>query len=105
MDGAWVHRPGSVHLYTVSVSWDPKKAASNVQKHGIRFADAVPVLEDEFLVSMRDDAHGEERWVAIGIDSFARILVVVYAWRGDDIRLISARQATQGERELYLEGQ
>ena len=30
-----------------------------------------------------------------------RILVVVYTWRGEDIRLISARCAEPHEREAY----
>jgi uncharacterized DUF497 family protein len=41
--------------------WDPRKAASNARKHGIRFADAIPVLEDDHAVTLREDAHGEER--------------------------------------------
>jgi len=39
--------------------------------------------------------------LTIGMDSYGRILVVVYAWRGDVIRLISARKATKHERKQY----
>jgi uncharacterized DUF497 family protein len=67
-----------VHLYTVTYDWDPRKAAANARKHGIRFADAVLVLEDLRAVTVQDDAHGEERWVTIGMDAVGRILVVVY---------------------------
>jgi uncharacterized DUF497 family protein len=83
--------------------WDPRKSASNARKHGIHFADAVPVLEDDRAITMRDDAYGEERWVTIGMDAFARVLVVVYTWRGKSIRVISARPATREERQQYLE--
>jgi len=81
----------------MSVEWDPKKAASNLVKHGVRFADAVAVLEDERAISVRDASADEERWVTIGTDALGRVFVVVYAWRGDRIRIISARSATPAE--------
>ena len=83
--------------------WDPRKATSNLRKHGVRFADAIPVLEDEGAITVRDDAYGEERWVTIGGDAVGRVLVVVYTWRGKSIRMISARTATRQERQQYLE--
>jgi uncharacterized protein len=86
--------------------WDPRKAAANVRKHGIQFADAVAVLEDERAITLRDDGHGEEeRWVTIGMDALARVLTVVYTWRGNIVRIISARSATPNERGQYLENQ
>lgn len=76
---------------------------SNARNHGIHFADAVPVFEDDRAITLRDDAHGEERWVTIGMDALARILTVVYTWRDDTLRLVSARAATSNERSQYLE--
>jgi hypothetical protein len=61
------------------------------------------VLEDDRAITLRDDAYREERWVTIGIDPVARILAVVYTWRGDRIRIISARRATRKECRQYLE--
>jgi len=91
-------------LYTVTTfEWDPRKAASNVRKHGIRFADAVLALEDDHAITVHEDAYGEERRVTIGMDAIARILVVVYTWRGNGIRIISARPATPGECRKYRE--
>lgn len=82
--------------------WDPAKAARNVVKHGIDFAEAILALEDDFALTIRDvSAEGEERWVTLGIDARARLLVVVYTWRGHRIRVISARPATPGERQEY----
>ena len=93
-----------VQLYTVAgFEWDPRKAASNARKHGIRFADAVPVLEDEHAITLRDEADGEERWITIGEDALARVLVVVYTWPGNKIRIISARPATPTEYRQYRE--
>jgi uncharacterized protein len=88
-------------LYTAVFGWDPRKAASNLRKHGIRFADAVSVLEDERAVTIADDSADEERFVTVGTDAVGRILVVVYAFRGPRIRVISARGATRHERNQY----
>jgi uncharacterized DUF497 family protein len=87
----------------MAAQWDPAKARANLRKHGVRFADAVTVLEDERAISVRDDREDEDRWVTIGMDSLARILVVVYTWRGEQIRLISARPATSRESREYEE--
>ena len=38
-----------------------------------------------------------------GEDTLGRILVVVYAWRGDSVRLISARRASTREKKSYEE--
>lgn len=85
--------------------WDPRKASSNWQKHGIRFADALLVLEDPAALTMRDETlDEEERWITLGTDALGRVLVVVYTWRGKRVRLISARTATVTERRTYREG-
>ncbi len=81
--------------------WDPNKAASNLRKHGVRFAEAVAVLEDHAALSMPDDSALEDRFVALGMDSLGRILVVVYAVSDARIRIISARKATRRERSQY----
>ena len=91
----------NMHRAVVEFEWDPNKAASNLRKHGVRFAEAVAVLEDQAALSMPDESTHEERFVALGMDSVGRILVVVYAVRGDRIRIISARKATRRERSRY----
>jgi hypothetical protein len=82
--------------------WDTQKAVANREKHGVDFADAVSVLEDEAALTMLDEFSDEERLITLGMDAFGRLLVVVYTWRGPDtIRLISARKATRNERQQY----
>ena len=83
--------------------WDKNKAASNLQKHGIEFADAVSVFSDDLAITIPDNRFDEDRFVTIGMDAFGRILVVVFTWRGEDIRLISARLAERHERKQYEE--
>ena len=84
--------------------WDSGKAARNLAKHGVCFADAVAVLEDDLALTIRDSYfENEVRWITIGTDILGRLLVVVYTWRGEGIRLISARPATPRERRQYEE--
>ena len=74
-----------------------------MRKHGVSFADAVTALEDERALTERDVSDEEERWVTMGLDGEGRVLVVIYTWRGDKLRLISARNATRRERRAYEE--
>jgi uncharacterized protein len=85
----------------VDFEWDPNKAVSNLRKHGVRFAEAATVFEDGAMLTMPDDEPDEERFVALGMGSMGRILVVVYTIRGDRIRIVSARKATRQERSQY----
>jgi uncharacterized protein len=87
----------------MAYQWDTDKAATNFSKHGIDFADAVSVFADDLAVTITDERFDEERFITIGIDAFGRVLVVVYTWRGNEIRLISARKATRSERKQYEE--
>ena len=82
--------------------YDPAKAAANVQKHGVSFADAEGVLKDPLALTIEDPyAQGEQRYVAIGLGSAGELLVVVYAEREGEYRLISARRATRREHKAY----
>ena len=82
--------------------WDSAKNRANLAKHGVDFADAVTVFEDDFALTHPDaGSRVESRFVTIGRDGFARHLVVVFTDRGTRIRIISARVATRMERKAY----
>jgi uncharacterized DUF497 family protein len=82
--------------------YDPSKAAGNLCKHGVSFADAEGVFMDPLSLHRIDpDAEGEERFVALGEGTAEQLLVVIYTLRGDAIRLISARRATPAEIRSY----
>lgn len=82
--------------------WDSTKSRANLAKHGIDFADAVAVFEDDLALTRPDaESRGESRFVTLGVDGFGRHLVVVYTERGNSIRVISARLATKQERKFY----
>lgn len=83
--------------------WDKNKERISRHKHGIAFPDAIAVFTDDNAFTVEDDYPDEERFVTVGIDAFGRILVVVYTWRGENIRIISARKATASECRQYEE--
>lgn len=87
----------------MNYAWDPNKARSNQVKHGVSFADAVAVFEDERAITIVDEYPDEDRFVTLGIDAIGRVLVVVYTYRDETIRIISARKATAIERQQYQE--
>ena len=82
--------------------FDPAKAAANLKKHGVSFADAENVFYDPLAIHQLDpDSDDEERFVAVGMGSAGTILVVVYTLRGEEIRLISVRYAARHEVKSY----
>lgn len=89
-------------LARVDYEWDPSKAAANLRKHGVAFADAAISLEDPLGRTMPDpDASGEVRFICLGADPAGRVLVTVYSPRGKRIRIISSRKASRAERRNY----
>ena len=87
----------------MTYQWDPNKAKSNLKKHGVSFADAVGVFEDENAITIEDEHPSERRFITIGRDFLRRVLVIVYTFRGVIIRIISARKATAREKKIYEE--
>ncbi|TFH49267.1 MAG: BrnT family toxin [Lysobacterales bacterium] len=88
----------------MSYEWDEVKAKRNLRDHGVDFADAATVFEDDRALTTSDDGSGEERFVTLGLDALGRHLVVVYTWRTEQLRIISARTASKAERRRYEEG-
>jgi uncharacterized DUF497 family protein len=88
----------------VHVVWDRGKAAINYRKHGVRFGEAVDVLDDPLAVTIEDSRFSEQRFIEIGCDLRHRVLVIVYCYPAerDEVRLISARHATPTERAVYF---
>jgi uncharacterized protein len=84
-----------------AVEWYAEKSASNHRKHGIDFDEATEVFYGTSLLR-RSDRDGEERWLAIG-ETEGRIVTVVFTWRGDALRIISARRARRNEKRAYYQ--
>ena len=85
--------------------WDPEKADGNIQKHGVSFDEASTVFGDPLSLLMPDPDHSadEERYVVLGVSAQQKLLVVAFAERPPNTRLISARRATRAERKRYEE--
>ena len=83
--------------------WDKNKAEINWKKHKIYFEDAVLVFFDENRLEDYDDFNSddEDRFKIIG--KVGKILTVIYTEREDKTRIISARNATKKEMEVYYE--
>ncbi|MFN2509671.1 MAG: BrnT family toxin [Chthoniobacterales bacterium] len=89
----------------LTFEWDSRKAPSNVRKHRVSFAEASLVFADPSSLTIFDPEHsaGENRFVTIGRALTGKLLVVVHTDRADNIRIISARQASRRERKVYGE--
>jgi uncharacterized DUF497 family protein len=90
----------------VRFEWDPPKAEANLREHGVSFAEAVTVLEDDFALTREDPAAVDEpRFVTLGLSNLAHLLVVVYTYKEPDaIRLISAWKTNRRQRKAYEKG-
>ncbi len=89
----------------MTASFDPKKDAAKLKKHGVSLAEGDGVLSDPSAITIEDTLSvGEQRFVTIGANIFGALMVVVWTFRGDDARIISARKPTRRERRAYEEG-
>ena len=85
--------------------WDDEKAAANFREHGIRFETASKVFADENKLIRRDEEHpDEDRYDVLG--KVGKVLFVVCTLKKEDaVRIISARRATEPEKERYEHGE
>lgn len=90
----------------MSFQWNPNKAVSNAEKHGVSFEEAVTVFGDPLAITISDPNHsvGEFRLLTTGLSGLQRLLVVSHTERAGEVRLISARLATRQERKSYESG-
>ena len=86
--------------------WDPKKALSNLRKHRVSFEEAATALMDPMSATGLDPDHSvnEERFITFGVSGRGRLLAVAHTEKDDTIRIISAREASKGEKRIYEEG-
>ena len=89
----------------MAYEWNSAKAAANLRKHGVSFAEAASVFLDSMALTFNDPDHSneEDREITIAVSTKQRVLFVSHCARGDRIRIISARKATQKERRQYAE--
>lgn len=87
----------------MNFEWDDDKAAANLAKHNVSFAEAATVFGDVNALNFADYAHSDDeaRMHTIGYSASSRILLVVNLDRGENLRIVSARRATVSERQRY----
>lgn len=87
--------------------WDSRKAAANLRKHAVSFDEASTVFGDPLAATIPDPEHSsdEDRFVTLGHSASERLIVVVHGVRGEDVRIITARRATGGEKKKYAQAQ
>jgi len=94
-----------MHTIKIEITWDSVKAKSNRLKHRVFFSDVEPVFYDPNAISFEDrESEDEARYIVIGLDSMARLIVVAYTYRDNVIRVISARKASKTEQKVYEKG-
>ena len=86
--------------------WDTEKAAANERKHGVTFAEALTAFADTLALTGYDPDHSddEDRYITMGQSADGRLLIVSHTDRGDNVRIISAREANRAERRDYEDG-
>lgn len=91
----------------IEFSWDARKARQNLQKHKVSFEEAATVFYDEDAIEFFDPEHSanEDRFLMLGLSGCLRTMVLSYCLRrkGSEIRIISARKATNKEEKVYIE--
>ncbi|HEX9669048.1 MAG TPA: BrnT family toxin [Thermoanaerobaculia bacterium] len=92
-----VHRTNDIDFV-----WDFRKAAANLQRHGVSLETACEIFFDPFVRFLRSEVvEGEPRETIVGLTAGWKLLVVIFTPREDSIRLISARYASRQERSHY----
>lgn len=89
---------------TMEFEWDENKNQTNIRRRGIDFNNAVRIFLGAYYIEEEDEHqdYGEQRFNVIGQVN-GRILFVTYTYRGEKIRIISARRAELHERRKYYQ--
>ncbi len=89
----------------MAYQWDPEKAEINFRKHGVSFVEASTVFADPLAGSFHDPDHSDEedRFLTVGRSASDRIIIVSHTYRGDNVRIISARPAAPKEVRAHEE--
>ncbi|HEX9420692.1 MAG TPA: BrnT family toxin [Methylomirabilota bacterium] len=96
------------YAYTrcVEFEWDEAKRARNRQIHGVDFEEAATAFFDPLAVIHMDEVHSrqEHRFRLLSRSRKERLLVTIFADRGQRYRIISSRPATRRETRDYEKG-
>ncbi len=87
------------------VEWSRAKAAANLLKHRVDFAEARDALDDDLALTTEDRAFEERRFKSLVMSPTGTFVVVIFTIVDQDTtRLLSARKASRAERDRYFRG-
>jgi uncharacterized DUF497 family protein len=88
---------------SLEFEWDLAKAEENSGKHDVTFEEAATVFGDPLARIFDDPGHSsdERREIIVGYSEKQRLLLVSFTERAPNVRIISARPATRGERQRH----
>lgn len=83
--------------------WDEGNIKKNWEKHGVAHIECEEVFFNKPVIVKEDESHstGENRYFALGKTDTDRLLLIVFTVRGNNIRVISARDMNRKERKVY----
>ena len=83
--------------------WDEGNLLKNWEKHEVSHLEAEQVFFNEPLIVIENSKHSleESRWYVLGRTNGSRKLMIVFTIRGDKIRVISSRDMSRKERNIY----
>lgn len=94
----------ALHAYNAKMEsvFDPDKNKANIEKHSLPLSEGDGVLNDP-LASTKEDifTEGEQRHISIGANVFGQLRVIVYHYRGEEVRIISVRKPEPNEVKSY----
>lgn len=87
----------------IAFEWDDGNSEKNLLKHHVEKKEAEEVFYDALVKMFEDTKHSqdEQRYVALGVTHQGRKLSLVFTIRKSRIRIISARNQSRKERNLY----
>jgi uncharacterized protein len=87
----------------IGLDWDSGNVEKNWKKHAVRSTECEELFHRAPLAApqLSGRATDEERFVALGRTALGRLLSIVFTFRGDRIRVISARDMSRKERQRY----
>jgi uncharacterized DUF497 family protein len=83
-------------------TYDPKKQATNLKKHGYDFDDVPQLMESGSTVTFEDGRfdYDEQRFITLGVLR-GEVVVIATTETDEEIRVISMRKAERNEQEIY----
>ena len=89
----------------IAFDWDQWNIQKNEQKHGISRLEAESIFFDRDFVIFKDQIHSSEkefRWIGYGTSLQKRVLMCAFTLRNKKVRIISCRNASRKERDIYV---